>query len=450
QDAHLFCFLSLYITCVADTDAVADNWPALSGFLRENYLQYVSVKAGQYPSVLRLATSALDKLTSTSFLDDKRLRREADTLLQTICDTCINAAARDLEAAVASAAASTTHGVAAEAPPLDDILHNLSPGPEVVSLDVAHFLADRVVPNIRKLLSDQDKVLALLTNMVYYAVAPAIKSGRIFSSGSSGEADGGADVGVGAGVHSSLRLLHSISKLPFAVRTWKKEAWDVFLDNRFFGVSGAQCALWKVVVQSLMVVEKEARLTDLLGRISAVPSTSLFLTREQEAVGRSYALRRLSFAVWCGSRDQYVPQVPNIQEKLVEVLKGPSGPMHVEAYTCLRVLVLRVASHHLANLWPIILTELIRLFGIYLRDPTSNEELAVFAAACKFLDLLLVLGIEEFQCHQWIFVAETLEEAGGRLDSVQTVSGQQRSLVDRLDALWRPLEKRPEASGNLL
>lgn len=32
-------------------------------------------------------------------------------------------------------------------------------------------------------------------------------------------------------------------------------------------------------------------------------------------------LRRLTFVIWCGTVDQYLPQLPNIQEKLVELLK---------------------------------------------------------------------------------------------------------------------------------
>ena len=55
---------------------------------------------------------------------------------------------------------------------------------------------------------------------------------------------------------------------------------------------------------------------------------------------------------------------PGIQEKLVEVLKGPPGAMHVEAYLTLRVLMLRMSLHLLSNLWPIVLTELVRLYAI--------------------------------------------------------------------------------------
>ena len=55
----------------------------------------------------------------------------------------------------------------------------------------------------------------------------------------------------------------------------------------------------------------------------------------------------------------------------------------------------------------------IRLFGLYIRHEQHGdvEGLTVLLAASKFLDLVLVLGIEEFQWYQWIFVSE-LEESG--------------------------------------
>jgi hypothetical protein len=83
----------------------------------------------------------------------------------------------------------------------------------------------------------------------------------------------------------------------------------------------------------------------------------------------------------------------------------------MQVYLCLRVLLCRITEQHLSSLWPIILTEMLRLFETLLEDrvPTSPEYLQLILAACKFLDALLVLQTEDFQIHEWIFVTDTTD-----------------------------------------
>lgn len=68
----------------------------------------------------------------------------------------------------------------------------------------------------------------------------------------------------------------------------------------------------------------------LLARVTAVQSTSLFVSREQEVQIRACVVRRVSFLLFAAPTDYYLKQLPTIQEKLVELLKGPAGLMHVE------------------------------------------------------------------------------------------------------------------------
>lgn len=89
-----------------------------------------------------------------------------------------------------------------------------------------------------------------------------------------------------------------------------------------------------------------------------------------------------------------------------------------QVYLCLRVLFCRVGNHHLAGLWPVILTELVgrslsalpgslvdagplqlRLFESLVERtvPDKSDLLQLVLSSCKFLDLTLVLQTEEFQ-----------------------------------------------------
>lgn len=147
---------------------------------------------------------------------------------------------------------------------------------------------------IRKLMADQDKISSLLTNAVYYIVGPNLKQKSTVRT---------------TDVKPALDLLHAVSKLPFATKTWKKEVWEAFSDAKFFCMSSGHLNAWKSIFQSLMIVDKETKTAELVSRISALPASSLFLSKEQEALSRSYSLRRLSFAIWCGATDQYVAQL---------------------------------------------------------------------------------------------------------------------------------------------
>jgi hypothetical protein len=95
--------------------------------------------------------------------------------------------------------------------------------------------------------------------------------------------------------------------------------------------------------------------------MAAAPSTNIFASRETEMLLRSLSLRRLSYAVFTGERNQFLAQLPVIQERLVDVLRpGVVAPVvHSEVYLCMRVLLCRLSPHNLSSFWPVILTELV-------------------------------------------------------------------------------------------
>ena len=59
----------------------------------------------------------------------------------------------------------------------------------------------------------------------------------------------------------------------------------------------------------------------------------------------------------------------------------------------------RISPQHLTNFWPVILAELLRVFEAIMEDVPADgsESLQLALAACKFLDLLLVIQSEDFQ-----------------------------------------------------
>ena len=124
-------------------------------------------------------------------------------------------------------------------------------------------------------------------------------------------------------------------------------------------------------------------------------------------------LRRLSFVLFAAEINHYLTDLPAIQEALVDILRTSvvSPKVHSEVYLCLRILMCRFSAQHLTNFWPVILAELLRVFEGIMDEvpPDRSEPLHLALAACKFLDLLLVIQSEDFQVHQWMFVTDTTD-----------------------------------------
>jgi len=76
----------------------------------------------------------------------------------------------------------------------------------------------------------------------------------------------------------------------------------------------------------------------------------------------------------------------------------------LQVFLCLRVLVTRVSPQYLTPLWPLVVTELSRIF----QSPSIDNMLTL--SALKFVDLCLVLNVEGFHVFRWVFLSPLLGE----------------------------------------
>ncbi|KAF8924042.1 hypothetical protein BGZ58_002248, partial [Dissophora ornata] len=291
-DIVMLRFLEIYCTYLPSSDSLVEVWPSCLNFIREYFPQATNYKYA-FPSVLRVMTVLCDRLSQTVYFEDKKIRRDALDLYQRVLEQCVLIAGRSFD-----------QGWIRSRNPQDlEILEGIDDSREYARPPASNTSAERtgrtkeevliqqilvslcqmVIPSMRKILQDPERVTTSITNLMYYVVAPSLKS----------------RVGVN---DSSVDLLCEISKIPFVYRTWRKEAWDAFLDNRFFAMGPAAAKKWRRMSTSAM----------------------MFASRDQDSLNRALMLRRLAFVIWCGTVDQYLPQLPNIQEKLVELLKLPS------------------------------------------------------------------------------------------------------------------------------
>jgi len=220
-----------------------------------------------------------------------------------------------------------------------------------------------------------------------------------------------------------LPILREMTRISAAIKAWRGGISDIINDTRFFTSSMEAGMDFRSIIQAWVDTEKSV-FADFLGKVTSAPSTNIFTNRETENQLRSMNLRRMSYILLCGEKNQFLTSLPTIQEKLVDVLKNTSAPVvQAEVYLCVRVLMCRLSQHNLDSFWPVILSEMYRLLEQTMIEVPSDgsEALSLILSVCKFIDLLLVLQTEEFQMHQWIFVTDTI------------------------DAVYRPDEIAPEA-----
>ncbi|KAI9057020.1 hypothetical protein FKP32DRAFT_1598504 [Trametes sanguinea] len=366
-------------------------------------------------AALKCFTVLADKVSQTTALDDRRLRKDLQETYGKLLDICVMSGRSvesgswirrsQREALAANGRDSPTPTLRASEPKLEEKNASstslpLPDGTKVtyagdVAQQVNSYIASDAIPSLRKFLMDSDKILAACNQIVYNVVGPALK-------GKARPLDLEDDV---------IAVIREMAKINVAVKAWRSPVAEALNDNRCFNSSAEAGEKWMPMVKALFDTDKTA-LPELLGKITTVASANIFTNREYEMLLRSLNLRRLSYVMLSAEKNHFLAQLPSIQEKLVDTLRNVTAPIvQSEVYLCVRVLLCRLSPHNLSSFWPVILTELYRIFEQILENIPSDgsEELGLILSACKVLDLLLVLQTEEFQIHQWIFITDTVD-----------------------------------------
>jgi hypothetical protein len=283
------------------------------------------------------------------------------------------------------------------------------------------------VPNLPKILVDNDRILTAATAISTNVIGPALRSKSFPDTVSK----------------TMLTLLTELSRLPNNQKSWKKDLADAFNDPRFFASSIPLVHTgWLPLLKQWTVADKE-RMPDLLGRLAppttagivfGVGATSARLEADRKT---QLNLRRAAALVLACGPDAFVADLPAITDKLTELLaatatSSPSSATRAEVYMLLRALVLRVDSVHLAPLWPVVNAELhAAIASVVAADHSAASDTygnASVMQACKLLDLLVCVAPDEFQLHEWLFVTDTIDAVyrpqvvgGGRYQPVALV-----------------------------
>ncbi|KIM47693.1 hypothetical protein M413DRAFT_439360 [Hebeloma cylindrosporum] len=411
-DSILFRFLEQYLRRLEGPLAI-QVWSRYIQLAKEILGSSRDFKACNFPTLRCLGILA-DKITQSTSMEDRKIRKELQETYGRLLDSCVLYVGRFTDQGSwirRSTKESVIHSGRESPAPRSDLTGKLDEKPEsttailppetpkLASLEVVgqinYFVATSALPNLRKILVENDKIVNACNNIIYYIVNPAMRNKT-------------RPMDVDATV---IQILHEMTRIPASLRSWRTPVIDLLNDNRLFNCNPVDASRWRPVIKTLYDSDKTA-LPELLGKLTNAPSANIFTNREYEMLLRSLNLRRLSYVLFTGEKNHFLTQLPTIQETLVDIFRGVSSPVvQGEVFLCIRVLLCRLSPHNLTSFWPVVLTEMYRIFEHTMINlpGDGSEELQLILSACKCLDTLLVLQTEEFQIHQCVFITDTVD-----------------------------------------
>lgn len=401
SEVDLMNFLVDYLKSL-ENDAIEEIWYECIGFLREVQNSHIMYRH-LLPDVFRFIAVMANKVDVVNFGEQKRIRRDLSDIFLRLFNLSLSSRSIVSSASLqeSTESASMPEKIAVADPsgafPSDYLegnndelvssSQNVTTG-KIVQESLASAL-EEIIPSLHAILRESDKVMTALTSIVSTLISTTAKSKTFPSSFTP----------------HLTSLLQAVMSEPQSQKCWKVVVGDLILDQRFLNMPLSQAEKWKVLVAKWAQADKE-RLQDYTTRLLTNGSNSnvLFGWSDQESTNGRRNLNRLAYIFLCGNSDGYLLNMRSIISKLDEILASETSStesVRAEVYTCLRSIVIQLDPSHLTSLWTFIYTELEKTFGGLLeteaQQKITGSQLKIIVSACKLLDTLLVLGLEDFK-----------------------------------------------------
>ncbi|SZF02930.1 unnamed protein product [Blumeria hordei] len=396
NDSDLIVFLVEYAKTLED-DAMDEIWEDCMAFLKD-LLSNPFPHRQTLPSLLEFAAILGEKVDNTNFGEQRKMRRElGDVFLRLLTAVFTTRPIGFLEGGLEN----------------DERSGSLLSRPSRAD-DIVAILAD-IAPNLTKILVEPDRVLNATVTISNSVIAPTFKSKSFPDSVSK----------------NTLELMNKIAKLPHNQKQWKKDLGDAFNDPRFFSSPVSLVNTDWLPLMKLWTLNDKDKMPELLSRL--VPPTTAGIvfgvgassTRYETDRKAQLNLRRTSILFLAAMEDNFVKDIPFIQEKIVELLSAtsttsPSSLTRADIYILIRAISLKTSAVHLATLWPIINAELHSAISSVVASENTTLSLtyknySIFQA-CKLLDTLICIAPDDFQLHEWLYITDTIDAVYKPLD----------------------------------
>ncbi|RMJ21195.1 cellular morphogenesis regulator DopA [Aspergillus sp. HF37] len=388
-ESELAAFLVTYARSL-DDDVLDEIWMDCTTFLRD-VLSNPFPHRQLLPRLVEFAAILGAKMENTNFGEDRRMRKELGDVLVRLLTAIFT---------------SKPIGLSQDSGPLGraSIDHDSSSMPHVGPDDMLSILAVSM-PAFSTTLGDSDRISTALSGISTNIIGPVLRS-RLFPNNVN---------------RNFVAVLQHMVKIPAGAKSWKKDIADAFNDPRFFGSSIELVKNgWMSLLRQWVLADRE-RLSELMSRLPPPSSAGLMF-----GVGASAArleadrkaqlnLRRIALLILSANSDYFIGELPALLQKLEDLLgatnsSSPSSATRAEVFMVLRALVLKATGVTLSPFWPLINTELQEAISAVAQGQQS-ELYSPYSLlqACKLLDTLLVLGPDDFQLLEWLFVTDTTD-----------------------------------------
>lgn len=267
-------------------------------------------------------------------------------------------------------------------------------------------IVSSVLPKMVKILTDADRISTAASTISTQILGPAFHW-KGFPSNIT------ADI---------LSIMRTMSRVTETSKLWRRDITEAFNEPKFFSTKPLSLVKrgWIPLLHQLTILDKD-RMSELLSRLAAPTSAGIMF-----GVGASSArleadrktqvtLRRIALIVLAADDDAFVLNIRLMQDKIVELLSAtatssPSSNTRAEVYMVFRALALKNSSFHLTSLWPIINSELNEVLASMVQIASREiYSITSILQAAKLLDSLLVLGLDDFQLCEWLYITDTVE-----------------------------------------
>lgn len=435
DNLHVAEFMCEYLTSL-DDDAVEEIWPELMAFLREllqNWSQFGRNRA-VYAHLLRSLGIVGLKVNNARFGDQRRARKDLSETFAKILTLILTDRKKYYSNGVTSASPSSSTKSSPMVPAVSSSLQEererkLSRTASTASIikrenDSEFTIEDLIelVPVIPSIVPDVDRRNTLLTSILGLVVSPAIK--RFQSS---------------PDYDMIPSLLNEICIIPQSDKTWKNIVGDWLFDPKFSQQSPEVAGKWVQVISRWSACDRDR----IKEHVQKIANASLFGWTEESSI-QARNLDRLAYIFLCDGLDESHTQVhlqhqrrfSGSDSQAILGLLNTSGSAanksnafalnmkdmmaKFEAVTinldrvfdCLRAVVLSVSSELLAPVWTFIYSQVYTVLQSIVMTEEQKEkdiDLKVITAACKLLDVILLLNPEDFLVCEWLFICDNMD-----------------------------------------
>lgn len=219
-------FAEIYCDTVVSAEELGGMWQLIQTFSRDYLAQTSATMKVFIPTLLRFLTTVQDKSYESSTTEDRRVRKEGQDVYQRVLDYCILIAGRSFDQGIwlrrtnvyeREENAASSEKLTLHDPVTTDIGRNTISGSTVSDMErrtgwkaredtmidqaskfvidrldfwlehgtiITHtlthqinmYIANSVIPKLKHLIADQDRINSVLNNLVYYVIGPALKT----------------------------------------------------------------------------------------------------------------------------------------------------------------------------------------------------------------------------------------------------------------------------------